>query len=704
VEAEPEVNRLPNKLLFRLTGPVTGLLVCLVSAGVAWGQPKLNELEGYSRYNRFSTQRGGLVVGGAVREVRWDDAGEHVYFRHLDERYRVRLSDGQLDTITADLWPTAVADRVSPRRGSRVARAAQRTEIESPDGRWTAAYRDYNVWLDPKEGEAAVAVTTDGESLVRYGTACWVYGEELNQSEAMWWSPDSRKLAFYKIDERHQREYPLTVDNTELYTRVATERYPKAGDDNPYLELWIYDLESRQMLQVDSGAADQWYIYRIEFTPDGTGLLYHRTNRHQNHLQVMVADTGTGQSRLLVEEHQPAWQENAPLLRWLEDGERFIWETERTGFKQFELRHIDGSLLNPLTPQADYPVLRLVKLDEAAGWLYYTAASDTLPINEQLHRVRLDGEQAIRITPGGLNFSGFDIQPDHRFVVCVAESTAQPPQSWLLATDGQRQQLLAEADTAELEAKGARPVELFSFMAADGETTLFGLLHKPSDFDPERAYPLVISVYGGPSSRAVYNRFAPSDPHCEFGVLIAQIDGRGTSGRGKAFETAGYLQLGSVDIADQVAGVQHLVERSYVDGSRVGIFGHSYGGYMSALGLLRYPEVFRVAVAGAPVTDWRNYDTIYTERYMRTPQENSAGYAAGSCMTYVDRLAGRLLLVHGLIDDNVHPSNTWQLADALQRADKRFDMMIFPRNEHGIGQPYSQMRWEYLITHLRPEP
>jgi dipeptidyl-peptidase-4 len=688
----------------QLIGPLTGLLACWICIGVAWGQPKLNELDGYQRYNRLSNQRGGLVVGGTLREVRWGDDGQHLYFRHLEDRYRATLSDGQLETITAEQWPAASSNRVSPSRGSRVARAAQRTEIDSPDGRWTAAYREHNVWLDPKDGGASVAVTTDGEPLVRYGTACWVYGEELNQSEAMWWSPDSQKLAFYKIDERHQREYPLTVDNTKLYTRVETERYPKSGDDNPYLELWIYDLNSQEMLKAETGAADEWYVYRISFTPDGTGLLYHRTNRHQNHLQVMIADTSTGQARLLVEEHQATWQENAPLLRWLEDGERFIWETERTGFKQYELRHIDGRLLNPLTPEADYPVLRLVKLDESAGWLYYTAASDTLPINEQLHRVRLDGQQAARITPGGLNYSGFDIQPDHRFVVCTAESTTQPPQSWLFSTDGQHRQLLVEADTAELEAKGARPVELFSFTAADGETTLFGLLHKPSDFDPNRRYPLVISVYGGPSSRAVYNRFSVSDPHCEFGVLIAQIDGRGTTGRGKAFETAGYLQLGTVDIADQVTGVKHLAERPYVDASRVGIFGHSYGGYMSALGLLRYPEVFRVAVAGAPVTDWRNYDTIYTERYMRTPQENPDGYAAGSCMTYADQLTGRLLLVHGLIDDNVHPANTWQLADALQRSDKRFDMMIFPRNQHGIGEPYSRMRWEYLISHLRPDP
>ena len=231
-----------------------------------------------------------------------------------------------------------------------------------------------------------------------------------------------------------------------------------------------------------------------------------------------------------------------------------------------------------------------------------------------------------------------------------------------------------------------------------------GILHKPAHFDPNRKYPLVINVYGGPSSRGISNTYQPADPYCEFGFLIATIANRGTTDRGKAFEDATYLKLGTVDIKDQVDGVKFLCQRPYVDATRVGIFGHSYGGYMSALAVVRYPDVFHVAVAGAPVTDWRNYDTIYTERYMRTPQENPDGYRDGSCLTYAKNLQGNLLLMHGLVDDNVHPSNTWQMVDAFQRENLRFDLMVFPRSKHGLGDGSGSLQWEYLHEQLRPEP
>jgi len=262
----------------------------------------------------------------------------------------------------------------------------------------------------------------------------------------------------------------------------------------------------------------------------------------------------------------------------------------------------------------------------------------------------------------------------------------------------------SESDLKKSKSIGLTKPELFSCKATDGKTYLYGTLYKPANFDPKRKYPLLVSVYGGPSSRGVSNRYSAAYPHCEFGFLVATIANRGTASRGKAFETAGYLKLGTVDLDDQAAGVRHLAKRPYVDTTRVGIAGHSYGGYMSALALLRYPEVFHVGVAGAPVTDWKNYDTIYTERYMRTPKENPDGYRAGSCLSYAKNLRGKLLLLHGLIDDNVHPANTWQLADALQRAGKQFDMMIYPRSKHGLISHSSSLRWLYLHRHLRPQP
>ena len=244
--------------------------------------------------------------------------------------------------------------------------------------------------------------------------------------------------------------------------------------------------------------------------------------------------------------------------------------------------------------------------------------------------------------------------------------------------------------------------EIFEFVASDGETKIFGTLHKPANFDPEKKYPLLIDVYGGPQSTGITNTWSPANPICELGFLVAKVGNRGTVKRGKAFESANFRNLGGPDLDDQVSAVQFLAQRNYVDASRVGIWGHSYGGYLSALGILKYPDVFQAAVAGSPVTDWKNYDTIYTERYMQTPRENADGYKSSSCLKYARQLKGKLLLVHGLIDDNVHPANTWQLAKALQDKDKRFDMMVYPGFKHGVQSTYEAVRWEYFFRHLGP--
>ena len=520
----------------------------------------------------------------------------------------------------------------------------------------------------------------------------------------MWWSPDSRKLALYEIDERHMRDYFLTTDNTELYTGIQVEHYPVAGADNPYVGLLIYDLDKKSTTRVNVGGDREQYVYNVRFSPDGSELLFSRTNRHQSRLEIVAANPDTGATRLVVAEEQPTWQENKPLMRFLKDGRRFIWETERTGWKQYELRHLDGRQLNTLSLVEDYPVESLVRVDEKANLVYYTAYSGDNPNNAKLHRVRCDGTEHVELTNEPFNYTGISISPDNKWFVACRETVDAPPTTALFNERGEQVAVLATADVEKARAAGLSFGELFHFQADDGKTEIYGILHKPAHFDPQRKYPLVISVYGGPASRGIRNRFAAGDPHCEFGFLMATIANRGTTGRGKAFETATYLGLGGVDLKDQVDGVKFLATRPYVDAQRVGIFGHSYGGYMSALALVRYPKVFQVGVAGSPVTDWRNYDTIYTERYMRTPQENPAGYDAGSCMTYGKDLKGHLLVMHGLIDDNVHPSNTWQLVNLWQTNNVRFDMFIYPRSKHGLGNNYTLLRWEYLSRHLQPEP
>jgi dipeptidyl-peptidase-4 len=495
----------------------------------------------------------------------------------------------------------------------------------------------------------------------------------------------------------------LTTGNTNAYTELNTVRYPKAGDGNPKVALLVYDLESKETKRLPIEGDPEQYLYRIRFAPSGKELIVNRTNRRQNALDVLAVDVETGAVRTVVREVQETFQNNAPTMQFLTDGKRFVWETERNGFKHFELRDFNGELINPLSKAGNYPCEDIVLIDEKAGYFYYTAYSDENPYNQQLHRVKLDGSGHRQLTSKPLNHTGFHISPRHNFFVAESQAVDTPPAFALYNADGQELAVLASGDWSEALKAGFSKPELFHFTADDGATEIYGILYKPANFDEKKKYPLLVDVYGGPQSRGVTNRFQPVSPPTELGFVVVSIGNRGTIGRGKAFEVATYKKLGGPDIQDQADGVKFIRQRPYVDGNRVGIFGHSYGGYMSALAVLKYPDVFHVAVAGAPVTDWRNYDTIYTERYMQTPQENSEGYQNGSCLNYVDNFKGKLLLVHGLIDDNVHPANTWQLSEKLHAADKRFDMMIYPNFKHGVGSTYNALRWEYFIEHLQPE-
>ena len=671
-------------------------------------EPKFEQLPGYKNYQKISRMGSELAGGGRVTKLRWSDDGASIAFTNNSERRQLNFSD-----LSIGKPSQTDAEQVTPdsrRRGRPTAgRAQQRTSELSPDGKWTANFVDNNVVLKANEGGEKIQITDEGDDRHRYGTCCWVYGEELFQSDAMWWSPDSRKLVYYEIDETGMKDYYLTLDNSDLYTKIQSVRYPKAGDDNPKVSLWVYDLDTKEKKKLEFDGPETQYLFNLKFAPGSNNLLVSRTNRLQTKLDILLVDVGTGSVRTVVSEVQDTWQNNLPLMRFLEDGNRFIWETERTGWKQFELRELDGNLLNPLTDsEAAYPCEDIVEIDEKSGWFYYTAYSDANPYNQQLHRVKLDGSGKARITSSPLNHTSFEIAPNDNWVVAVREQADTPPSTAVYrcvpGEEPAEVSVLATGDRTTAEALNLPAPEIFSFLADDGQTTIYGTLHKPAHFNPEKKYPLLIDVYGGPQSRGINNRYQAANPICELGFLVAKIGNRGTMGRGKAFESANYRKLGGPDMQDQADGARFLAQRPYVDAARIGIFGHSYGGYLSALAVLKHSDIFSVAVAGSPVSDWKNYDTIYTERYMQTPQENAEGYQDGSCMKFADNLKGNLLLVHGLIDDNVHPSNTWQLARKLQDADKRFDMMIYPGFKHGIGSTYNAIRWEYFYKHLRPEP
>ncbi len=685
------------------------LLVCAGFAAQA--QDRLEHMPGYDQYQRMNRDGADAVKFGSLT-VTWKDEGRAFEYRREGKRYRFDIPTRRTTQVTNAPAPRrADAAQEKPAAKThddddRPDRGRQYRTAYSPDGKHKAFYRDHNLWLTPAETTNAVAVTTEGSSAARlkFGTASWVYGEELEQKTAMWWSPDSRKIAFYRFDESQVPDYHLQLDQTRILSTVDIEPYPKAGGVNPVVDILIYDLESQRTLTVDVRNGQPFenevvghYVYGVSWTQDSRELLFHRTNRRQNIMELAAANPDTGTTRVVVrEEWLPSWTENLPKVRFFEDGRRFVWASERTGWRNLYLYDLHDGLRRPLT---DHPfeVADLVRLDEPTGFLYYTAHDGDTPMKLQLHRVRTDGTGHQRLTDPAFHHQ-IDFAPDGRHFVDVAQTHDTPPTTVLRDADGRLVSELARSDMTQFRKLGMRTVELLRFRAADGRTDLYGLLHFPSNFNPRKKYPLLVSVYAGPATTGARETFVMPSRLTEFGFLVASFDSRSASGRGKRFLDAIYCNFGIVEMDDQAAGVRALWSRPYVDRHRVGIFGTSYGGTSAATCLLRFPGVFHAAAASSAVTDYRNYDTIYTERYMGLPQDNAPAYDAARVSTYAANLQGRLLLFYGTADNNVHPNNTMQLVQALQKAGKSFEVQVGPDRGHTSVNQDRMM--EFFIENL----
>jgi dipeptidyl-peptidase 4 len=398
------------------------------------------------------------------------------------------------------------------------------------------------------------------------------------------------------------------------------------------------------------------------------------------------------------EEWPTGWVENNPTLRYLTDGKRFVWESERNGFKNYYLYDLTGRLIAPIT-RNQFEASSLVRIDEGAGELFYMGRDGDNFLKQQLHRVRLDGSGDTRLTDPAFTHA-VSLSPDGKLFVDVAQTHDQPPVTRLLDRNGKVVSELAKTDLTRFQQLGLKKVEMFTYLAADGRTTLRGLIHFPSNFDPARKYPVLVPVYGGPASASntTTENFVMPSTTTEYGFIVVNLDSRAVPGMGKRTLDAIYLKLGQVEMDDMAEGIKALWSRPYIDKNRVGIYGTSYGGYTSLMELVRHPEVFAAASSSSPPTDWRNYDTIYTERYMWIPQENKDGYDQGSTMTYAPNLKGRLMLYYGTADNNVHPSNMMQMVAALQRAGKSFELQVGPDQGHsGINQ---QRMMEFFIENL----
>lgn len=671
-------------------------------------------MPGYDRYDSMRGEVYGSVKGGTVTVV-WAPDGKSFQFEKDGKTVQYDLAKKsiseakpmEVEPVKRTPGEERQAGRTPPGRGR------QYSETFSPDGAWRAFFKNDNVHIEPTAGGTATDVTTIGGpvSRTKFGQGSWVYGEELEVHEAMWWSPDSKKLAYYGFDESKVPDYYVPLGYTQLQDKLEIEAYPKAGVHNPDVTLYVYDVASKQTTQIDTAFQDATmgeYVYDVRWSPAGDELLFNRTNRHQNHMQLVAANPSNGGCRVVVDENwSKTWNDNHPPILWLEpksgQPRQFLWLSERNGYRNIYLGDISGSPLKPVTQFDSFEVDRVETIDEKRGIVFFTARDGDNPYKVQLHRVNLDGSHEKRLTDPAFSHS-VNLAPDSRHFTDVEQTLTDPPKTQLADDSGKVLDTLGTADISGFEKLGLKKSERIVFKAADGQTDLYGHIEFPSNFDPTKKYPVLVSIYGGPESGGSPERFILPNPITEFGFIMASFDGRGTSGRGKAFVDAVYKKLGVVEIDDEAAGVKFLATRPYIDGSRVGIYGTSYGGYASLMCLLRHPESFHVAVSGSPVTDWKNYDSIYTERYMGMPtaDDNLNGYAAATAARYASSLKGWLMLYFGTADDNVHPSNTMQLVQALQREGKSFDMMAGPDQGHSAIAQGRQ--WEYFIDYLIVHP
>ena len=675
-------------------------IIFTICINMSFAQDKLKKMPGYERYSQIAPKiRNSVKL--VPRIYNWDVNSASFEYNFNGKRLKFDVTSGKT---------TEVEDHVQTNRrynySDRPQRGRQYASSTSPDGQYKAYTKNRNMYISSLDGSNEIAITTDGNEVTqkKYGIATWVYGEELGQITAMWWSPDSKKIAFYRFEEKDADMYYVLYDQVKIQDSVEVEAYPKVGADNLPVDVMVYDLDTKQLTLLDTRNGKPYddgalgtYLYGMDWTPDGKEFLFHTTNRKQDVMEYKAADPTTGKTRTIVQEKWlPSFTKNTPELQVLNDGQHFIWASERNGFNNYYLYNWDGTLLNSITNH-NFEVNRILKIDEADRLLYYEARSGNNHMKMQLHRVNFNGTNDIRLTDPAYHHD-VTISPNGEFFVDVSQTHNIVPFTTLINAQGTKVAEILESDKSTFETLGLNTVEVFKFTSADGVTELHGMLHFPSNFDPNKRYPLILANYGGPATNAFRETFTMPNPLTEYGFLIANIDGRNVKGRGKELLDQLYGNLCIVEMDDFAEGIKSLYDRPYFDKDHVGVYGTSYGGTTAAASLLRFPNTYHAAVANSAVTDWRNYDTIYTERFMNLITNNKIGYDASNLMNYAKDLQGELMIYFGTSDNNVHPSNSLQLIKALQNAGKSFEVQVGPDRGHTAMNRERMM--EFFIEHL----
>jgi dipeptidyl-peptidase-4 len=561
----------------------------------------------------------------------------------------------------------------------------------SPDGGKVAFVRNNNLFYTDLATMTETQVTDDGKfNFIINGTTDWVYEEEFAFVVGFYWSPDGKKLAYYRFDESGVKEYNMQLWLKKLYPADYKFKYPKAGESNSVVDIFFYDLASKQKVKADLGAEKDIYIPRVKWTKDSNVLSVMKLNRLQNNLEIIHSNATTGESKTILSEKSGTYIDIEFIddLTYLQDGKRFIHASEADGFKHLYLYSIDGKLIQQVTT-GKYEVKQFIGLDEKTKTVYYVS-TEVSPLERHVFSQSLDKKKKTKLS-ALKGTHAVNMSPDFKYYINYFSAADKPLAVDLYQTKGNT--LVKSLEKNEELAKAAADYglvnkEFFNYTTVDG-TSLTGLLWKPKDFDASKKYPVLLYQYSGPNSQNVTDAWGSG--HFYFhqmlvqkGYIVAIIDTRGTGARGEAFKKMTYKQLGKFELEDHIAGAKYLAGLNYVDANRIGIWGWSYGGYMAALAMTKGAGVFKMGIAVSPVTNWRFYDTIYTERFLQTPQLNASGYDDNSPLTHAAKLQGNFLLIHGTGDDNVHYQNSVLFEDALVNAGKQFQSFYYPDKHHGI--------------------
>jgi dipeptidyl-peptidase 4 len=560
----------------------------------------------------------------------------------------------------------------------------------SPDGKKIAYVKENNIFIYDIASKTNSQITTDGKkNEIINGIADWVYEEEFAFVRAFDWSADSKKIGFIRFDESQVPEFSMSIFSKDLYPKIETFKYPKAGEKNSTVSLHLYNVDSKTTKKVDLSQYNDFYIPRIEWTKDANILSAKIVNRHQDNLDLLFVDGTTAATKVVFNEKDKSYIDfiDKDNLTFLENN-NFIWTSEKDGYNHIYQYDKTGKLINQVT-KGNWEVTEYYGFDEKTKSVFYQSTENG-SINRDVYRISLDGKNKVKLSQNtGTNAATFS--PNFQYFINSFSSASQPTTFTLNdSKTGKQIQVIENNEALATKLKDYNlPVKEFFVLKTEKGNELNAWIMKPKDFDPSKKYPVFMYQYSGPGSQQVNNEWNNHDDFwfmmlTQQGYIVACVDGRGTGFKGANFKKVTYKQLGKYEVEDQIDAAKVIGNYPYVDKSRIGIWGWSYGGFMSSNCILKGNDVFKMAIAVAPVTNWRFYDSVYTERYMQTPQENPNGYDDNSPINFVSKLKGKYLLIHGSGDDNVHVQNSMQMMEALIQANKQFDSQIYPDKDHGI--------------------